>query len=120
VNHDHASHGQRHLLLMLVCCLIPAVALAAIYLLRIPVPTVLTYAVFLLCPLSHILMPSWGAVNKSRDRFLASGRGQIARPTVGHFAHPPLSVACYTASISGNNLTRGSRTCSPALALWQM
>ena len=56
MNHDHSSHGQRHLLLMLVCCLIPVVALAAIYLLRIPVPTVLTYAVFLLCPLSHILM----------------------------------------------------------------
>lgn len=56
MNHDHSSHGQRHLLLMLVCCLIPVVALAAIYLFRIPVPTVLTYAIFLLCPLSHVLM----------------------------------------------------------------
>ena len=69
MNHDHSSHGQRHLLLMLVCCLIPVVALAAIYLFRVPVPTVLTYAVFLLCPLSHILMMA----------FMGRRRGQPAR-----------------------------------------
>ncbi len=56
INHDHASHSRRHTLLMVLGCLIPVVALAAIYLFRVPVPTVLIYAIFLLCPLSHILM----------------------------------------------------------------
>ena len=66
MNHDHSSHGQRHLLLMLVCCLIPVVALAAIYLFRIPVPTVLTYAVLLLCPLSHVLMMAFMGRNHNQ------------------------------------------------------
>jgi hypothetical protein len=68
MNHDHSSHGQRHFLLMLVCCLLPVVALAAIYLFRLPVPTVLTYAVLLLCPLSHVLMMAFMGRDHHRPR----------------------------------------------------
>ncbi len=49
-------HGKRHVLLMILCCLVPAVALAAIFVLKIPAPQVLTYGLILLCPLSHVLM----------------------------------------------------------------
>ena len=50
------SHGNRHMLLMILCCLIPVAAMGAIFVLKIPAPQVLTYGLILLCPLSHVLM----------------------------------------------------------------
>lgn len=48
--------GNRHLWLMLFCCLMPIATLGAIFLFGIPVSNVLFIGITLLCPLLHLLM----------------------------------------------------------------
>ena len=61
------SHGKQHMLLLILCCLVPAAALAAIFVLKIPAPQVLTYGLILLCPLSHVLMMGRGQNDHAAD-----------------------------------------------------
>lgn len=48
--------NSRHTLVMLVCCLIPLAAFAAMFVFNVPADNVLLFALVLLCPLSHLLM----------------------------------------------------------------
>jgi len=85
---------KSHILLMLLCCLIPLAGIAAIALFRVPTSSVLYFGLVLLCPLLHVLMMA----TMRHDH--ASG------PSSAAVAH---GQSCHPAAESGKANSLGAR-----------
>lgn len=48
--------NKKHLLIMLACCLIPLVGLAAVFIFKVPTNSVIFFGLLLLCPALHLLL----------------------------------------------------------------
>lgn len=67
---------KKHALIMVACCLIPMAAFALISIFKVPVSSLLTIGLVLLCPLSHLLMMKFMPHGHEENR------GQIVPPQV--------------------------------------
>lgn len=67
---------KKHQLFMLVCCLIPIGALAALFIFNVPLNTVIFAVLILVCPLSHLLMMKFMPHGKAHDHY-----PEVAHPT---------------------------------------
>ncbi len=69
MNPDHQQRGmsRKHIMIMLLCCLIPIVAIVLIRVFGIPLNSIVYTGLLLLCPLLHILMMRGMGKNESRS-----------------------------------------------------
>ena len=68
--------NKKQVLLMLACCLVPVIALSAIFVFKLPASRVLYFGLILLCPLSHILMMKFMGHGEGHDRSLHQANAQ--------------------------------------------
>ena len=77
---------RKHLLLMAIGCIVPVMALAAVFLFQIQISTVLLLGLFLLCPAHHLWMmrshTGYSTPAPEQSNSLASSDNANGRQTV--------------------------------------
>lgn len=84
--------SKKHAIWMVLCCVVGMGAVLAITVFRVPVNSLVTVGLLLLCPLSHVLM--MGMMGKNHDH------GQESMPDHTHHQPSPVDVKAKPASRS--------------------
>jgi len=75
---------RKHMLVLVLCCLVPVAALTAVVVFRLPVSSVLLFGLVLLCPISHVVMMAlMGRDHASHGHSPAPRPSAQARPEGG-------------------------------------
>jgi len=80
--------NKKHMILMVLCCVVGMGAVAAITLFRVPVNNVVTIGMLLLCPLSHFLMMGMMGKDHNHDHGSAQDPACHDQPVVDAKAKP--------------------------------
>ena len=81
---------KKHALIMVACCLVPIVAFTLISVFNVPVSSLLTIGLVLLCPLGHLLMMKFmmkGHDERHAEEQQPVDRGKAAGHPVAHMKH---------------------------------
>ena len=68
-SHDHQGHSKKHMILMMLCCVLPVVAIVAVGAI-FPQASYLNLLFLLVCPLMMVAMmiPNWLSKKKSTNK----------------------------------------------------
>ncbi len=85
MNHDHSQGMGKHMLLMLICCLVPIALIVLVGTLGLslgPLQPLIPYVFALMCPLMMILMMKGMMQQPQGDMDHSQQHGQTPRPTL--------------------------------------
>ncbi len=80
---------KKHFVIMLLCCLVPLAAIAAVTFFRIPLNNLLTFGLVLLCPVSHLLMMKFMMNGHEHGEQEHAHHGQTAATVMDAKANDP-------------------------------
>jgi hypothetical protein len=73
--------GNKHMLIMLLCCLVPLAIVFAVTTLGVPLGNIATFALVLMCPLMHLFMMKGMMGHGAQDQGAChDAKGDAARP----------------------------------------
>lgn len=75
---------NKHFWIMLACCLVPLVGLAAVWFWGVPLSTVGIAVLLLVCPLSHLFLMRGMGHGKTATQTSQAGKDTTKRDGCGH------------------------------------
>ena len=79
--------SKKHALIMIACCMIPIVAITLISVFNVPVSSLVTIGLVLLCPISHLLLMKFMMPGHGEEHKQGAEQKQIGAGNAGNHSH---------------------------------